>query len=355
MPLEEELDRFKAKFDRQLEIFLIDKINQHRQVDPVLADMTKRVAKRVLRGGKRIRPLLIKLAYDLAGGKDSEKIIKAGIAIELLHQYLLTHDDIIDRDQIRYGGDTLEVDYHKLFQKKFNKTDPHLGLSLGIIAGDHLHTLALDALTESGFPAESIIKAVNWLNQILYDTVAGFQITYFQNHLPIAKAEETDYLKGILLVSGRYTIEAPLMLGLILADNTSIKSALHHYSQNVGLGFQMQDDILGLFGNTKTTGKPVGNDIREGKKTLLLVKTYKRVNSEEKKFLQKCVGKNITQIQLRQIQHLVKKSGTLKECQNLAKDYVKKGKRALFTLKVTPSQATTLLTDIADFLITRSK
>jgi geranylgeranyl pyrophosphate synthase len=122
----------------------------------------------------------------------------------------------------------------------------------------------------------------------------------------------------------------------------------------VGLAFQIQDDILGMFGKTKITGKPVGNDFREGKKTILVIKAYENVNDEQKKMLSDNIGKELSSNKLEKVQAIIKESGALDYAVELAKDNALKGKRALEKLSSQIEQeAKTTLVELADFLVER--
>lgn len=349
------LSRHKKIFDKELDRFFQEKKKEFRQVDKVLYDLTVKVQKQALRGGKRLRPLLCLLAYDLAGGKDKKKIIKAGIALELIHQFLITHDDIIDRDEKRYGKASMWRDYQNTFEKKYKKKDIHLGNSMAMIAGDHMNILARAALNESSFDNKTLNKANNWFNTLLFDTFAGWQIQYFLNFEDIDKVDEKIFLKGMRLVSGRYTFEGPLVLGLILAGNKKPEKALRIYSENVGIAYQITDDILGMFGKSKDTGKPVGNDFREGKKSLLVLRAYKKANNEDKKFLKKLLGKQFTQRKFKRILKIIIDTGSLKYSLQLAKEHVEKGKKAISSLKQSNQGVVEILHHLADFAVERKR
>lgn len=353
MNLQTVLNQNKKVIDDQLEKFFSKKEKQHRLIDPSLSQVTQIVAKQALSGGKRIRPLLAQVSYKLSGGKNLSRATKASVSLELLHQYFLVHDDIIDRDEKRYGQPTIELQYQKLFRQKYKARDKHLGLSLGIITGDYICALAHSAILESGFNSEKITNSLKLLEKAIFLTSAGWQIQFFQNQEKLKTANEKISLKGAELVSARYTFETPLMLGTLLSGNNKYDAILKNYSKNVGLAFQIKDDILGIFGEPSITGKPAGNDFREGKKTLLVLRAYKKATNEDKKFIEKYLGKQITQTQLKRLKEIILSTKSLYYSAQLAEKYAYKGIKSIISLPNSTQKST--LEELAKFVVNRDK
>ena len=147
---------------------------------------------------------------------------------------------------------------------------------------------------------------------------------------------------------------SPLLLGTIFAGKRSVfESALTTYGTHVGTAFQIHDDILGLFGKTEETGKAVGNDVREGKKTLLIQYAYRHCNGEDQKFLEKVVGSTMTEKELEQVQAIIKKSGSLQYSQDKAKKHVEDGIAAVRALETGDRMIKQHLIEVAQFVIQR--
>lgn len=324
-----------------------------RGIAPSLARSVQWLEEFSLRGGKYVRPFLVRLGFELAGGELGD-YLKAGAAVELHHKHLLILDDIADRDESRYGGPSLERAYHQVFGT--TSDGMHRSLSFAMLDGVFLGSLSRELLFSTSFSSEIKKHCLHILNTTMYrDTLAGWQIHGLQAIRPIEETTEDEFIQGLELVTARYTFEGPLQIGLILAKNQSevLEDTLKTYSKYVGTAFQIQDDILGLFGDPKETGKPVGNDVREGKKTLLLQRAYKKAKHEDKKFLQKIVGSTLSESELYRVQTLVKESGSLGHSQALAEDYVQKGIQALKRLPSSPAKI--LLTEVAEYIISRNK
>jgi len=345
----------KTTVDRELKRFFADREKEYKNLDSLLFEMTVNVRKHVLRGGKRGRPFLCFLAYKLVGGIDNKAITRASISLELLHQFLLTHDDIVDRDEKRYGGPTLEMVYKDIFKRKFGVDENHPGKALAMIAGDLLEQLGYKALYSSEFGEKIVLEAAQEINKVAIETVAGWQIQYFQNFELISEANQKQFLKGMELVSAKYSFELPLMVGLILAGKKQVyEKILTKYAYHVGMAYQIQDDILGVFGKSKKTGKPSGNDVREGKKTLLILKAYKNASSKEKEFMKKVIGTDLNSRELNQVREIIKTTGSFDESKKMAQDHIIKGKSVLEKLpRKADKQAIEKFKQLADFAVKR--
>src|SRR5665647_793695 len=166
------LKDFKEEVDRELGIYLDKTIKNAQKHDIIIANALKYVKEFALSGGKRIRPAFMYYGYLAAGGKEREKIIRASISIELVHIYLLIHDDIMDRDNTRHGIDTVHYKYAKLGKRFFKDGDfEHFGCSMGIMIGDMIGAFGNQVIYDSKFDAELIMKALSRLQSIIAMTV----------------------------------------------------------------------------------------------------------------------------------------------------------------------------------------
>lgn len=310
------------------------------------------------RGGKYLRPLLVILGYKLAGGKNVKSILPVAAGVELFHRHILNLDDIADRDEKRYGGPTLWQAYQETFEGQ--KDMPHLARSFAEIDGTLLGSFAFDLMNTAKIDPEITLNVMTILHrQMYFETVAGWQIHFHQNLLPLAAATEADFITGLDLVTARYTFVGPLQIGAALAGlehDHQLFHTFHEFGRHVGTAFQMQDDILGLFGDTKETGKPVGNDVREGKKTLLLQRAFAVASPIDRKFLVKACGSTkLTAEHLDRVREIVVKTGALKSCQDLAIEEVDQGVTALQASDDLPVELVEILVELADFVVRRTK
>ncbi len=355
----------KAPISQKLTEFFAVKKTDAEKLSPTLAHSVETLESFVLHGGKRVRSLLVLLGYFLAKGtleqesldsKTVHAIYSISAAIELVHKYLLVLDDIADQDEKRNDKPTIWKKYESEFADRGWKNPTHHGRTFAEIDSALLASFVTDMVEGAGFPFidDDLLYILSLINKHMYfETVAGWQIQYELNHVPLSEATEAEFMKGLELVTARYTFVAPLKIGYSLGNefNQEVSDALESYGVNVGTAFQIQDDILGLFGNPKETGKPVGNDVREGKKTLLLQQAYKHAHSLDQEFLTDVCGREMFGDELVRVQHLVTKTGALAHSQQLAKEYVDKGIAALEPLP--DSTHKKILIDLANFVIQR--
>lgn len=343
------------QIQQALKNFLAEQHKLAPELTPHWAESIDTITDFVMRGGKAIRPLLVVLSYQLFGGKE-DAVYAVAAGVEMLHKYLLNMDDIADRDEKRYGGPTIWQFYQLKYQDWQDKE--HHGRTLAEVDGVLMASFATELVRTANFPANKILDVLGIMNQRSYwKTIAGWKIQYFMNHTALPDATEEEFLKGLELVTGQYSFVAPLKIGALLAgvkESSTEMKALEEYGHHIGRAFQLHDDVLGLFGEPEETGKPVGNDVREGKKTLLLQRAYKKSNKADQKFLTDVCGRNLTASELKRVQEIVKETGALAESEKLAKESVEKGIAALAVLDQQKNEVE-LLKELANFVIERKK
>ncbi|WP_456418412.1 polyprenyl synthetase family protein [Methanocaldococcus infernus] len=221
-------------------------------------------------GGKRIRPYLSILTYNLK--KDNIKeILPAAVSVELIHNYTLIHDDIMDNDELRRGKPTVHIAY---------------GEEMAILAGDLLYAKAFEAIGNIK-DEKKAYKVLKVLSKACVDVCEGQAMDMeFESYWPTLE----EYLEMIKKKTGAL-LEASAEIGGIMAEfNEEEMKAIKSYAEKIGLTFQIQDDILDIIGDEKKIGKPVGSDIREGKKTIIIIHAINTVNEEEKEKLLSILG-----------------------------------------------------------------
>lgn len=228
----------------------------------------------VLGGGKRIRPLFGWAGFVGSGGLDSEvdpaAVLRAVSALEFIQACALIHDDIIDSSDTRRGQPTVHRASAAQHRSSQNLGDPdHYGESVAILVGDLALTWAEDMLTDSGVSAEALRRAREPWRAMRTEVIGGQLLDIAleaAGNEDIALARSVNRYK-----TAAYTIERPLHLGAALAGaSEELIAAFRGYGRDIGIAFQLRDDLLGVFGDPAVTGKPAGDDLREGKRTELL-------------------------------------------------------------------------------------
>ncbi len=355
---------YLAEFRKDIEPLMKDyfrfKKESFRKVDPLAEEAVKILEKFTMSGGKRIRPAMVYYGFLLGGGvideKNKKDILYASMAIELIHSFLLIHDDIIDRDAKRHGVDTIHEYYKKVAKKIFPKTDPdHFGNSMAIIAGDLAASMANEILFDSNFLPEVILKALKQLQKVVYTTIPGEMLDVVMEAR--GRTTEDEILKMHEGKTAFYTFEGPLHLGIILANNGSDKllKDVSEYSLATGKAFQIRDDVLGIFGDEKKLGKPVGSDIIEKKQTLLLIKALENGNREQKKIIKKLFGKkDLSLDELELFRKVIVETGALAYSENLAKSFSEKAFGVLEQIDTKNEKGKDFLGKIAEYITVRN-
>lgn len=353
MDIQRTLSSFKEKINIEIESHLDKAIKEANQRDVLTADALRYVKKFTLSGGKRLRAALMYYGYLAVGGKERKKMLRTAVSIELIHIFLLIHDDIIDNDKKRHRVDTVNFKYQKLGKKISSQGDyEHFGNSMAIIIGDMVGAMGSQIIFDSKFDTNLVFKALTKLQEVVSMTSIGQSKDIYLEYVGVATEE--DILKMYEYKTAKYTIEGPLHLGASLggASDKTLKN-FSNYAIPMGIAFQIQDDILGIFGSEKKTGKSVGSDIEEGKQTILVVKARENSNSKQKKQINDILGKkNITPEDIEKFQKIIKETGSLDYAVALARKLINRGKKNIEKMNIN-KEAKDFLIGIAGYMIQR--
>lgn len=287
----------------------------------------------MLRGGKRIRGALTVLGYEMFGGKNLTMIVDAAMAIEMLQSYLLMMDDIQDRSEIRRGGPTaheMMTNYHKKHHLRGDAN--HFGESIAMnsyLVGCHT---ALELITSLDVNAKILIRALKNVHKSYVITAHGQTLDIFSEVSD--DITERDINNILLWKTAYYTFVNPLQFGAILAGaDESDLTLLYKYAIPAGKAFQLTDDILGIFGNEFESGKSPMDDIKDGKRTLLVMKALEKSPKAEAYFLRRCLGKRDLNIdEFNECKKIIKLSGAKKYTENLAHNYIGEASEVLSSI-----------------------
>jgi geranylgeranyl diphosphate synthase type I len=327
MDLKRELKKRVDFFNRALEKFLSDGEPE------ILYDAARHLP---LAGGKRLRPSLAMISCEAVSG-DVRNVMPLAIALELVHNFTLVHDDIMDKSKLR---------------RKIPSVHIKFGEPTAIIAGDLLFTKAFEAMHSISGDL-SVFKNVEFgLIDCVREISEGQQTDMeFEKRQNVTEEEYIEMILKKTAVTFMYAAEA----GAILGGGTKEQvNALNEFGKSLGLGFQIHDDYLDMSSDEKTLGKDIGNDIRNGKKTLIAVHCLNNASGYDKKLLEKIFGNaKATDEEVKQVYNLFKKVGSVEYAKNTAAQYCEKAKKAL---EVIPSsKAKTILLELAEYSIKREK
>ncbi len=330
-----QLEDYQPKIAELIRKFFDKEIKDVKDWHPFFRHMLAAAKRQILRGGKRIRPILSIQAYKAVGGRDIREAEKTSIGIEIFHTFLLMHDDIIDQDDLRHGGPAAHAIYREYHKSKLDYGESgHFGESVSLVLGDILASYCYRIVLDSKFPAPRRIAAVQHMNNVLKATGYGEIMDVLIGAR--GRASEKDILEVLEYKTARYTVESPLILGGILGGAPDyVQRAFSRYALPLGIAFQIQDDILGMFADEKKLGKPVGSDLQEGKQTLLVDQVRKKARPADRRRFDSILGKpDIRKADIKEARRIVTESGALDYSRDLAKKYALQAKRAIASAKI---------------------
>lgn len=298
--------------------------------------------KRLSKGGKRVRGYLIKLGQMLFG-KDDDSYIDIAAAIEIFQTAILIHDDVIDEADKRRGLDTINAKYAG-----------HIGISKAICIGDLGFFISYNIINNANISDDLKIEIMKVYSKTLYNTVNGEIIDV---ELPLKSLEYHKKMDDKLIYdiyvnkTAWYTIIGPILIGASSANASSLdKEKLMKMGENLGIAFQIKDDLLGLYSEDDSMGKTL-NDIKEGKQTIIYKYAIDHANKEEIEIINKYYGNScVTMDENRIITDLFIKLGAKENAEKLELEYTKKGIDIINSMDVKNKD---LFMDFANYLLKR--
>jgi len=317
----------------------------------------ERLAEYVLRGGKRLRGALCLLGCAAGGGAEQDAF-PAALGLELFHAYLLVHDDFMDRDTERRGGPTLHV---ALARKEsiarsaaVGAVAEHTAGSLAVLSGSLLQAWALEQIFSSPVAPERVLAAGKMVARALGEVTLGQVLDVAAPLIPELPRDAA--LKIEEMKTGSYTFELPLTLGALLAGaSLETHAALSAYALPLGQAFQIADDLLGTFGDIGQTGKSAGNDLREGKKTLIVLHALQVSRGADLETLRAGLGnEGLSEDKLEQLREILRRVGAERFARDEAERLCAEAEKALETNAI-PGAVAEELRAIARYSVRRQK
>jgi geranylgeranyl diphosphate synthase, type I len=343
------LAHVRGRVDRALQAFLGQQHDVLLAAGPDLLPGAESISG-LLAGGKRLRPAFCYWGWRGAGGPDCPEIINAAAALELLHAGALVHDDLMDASDTRRGQPSL----HRQFEARHARSHWHgspaaFGMGAAILLGDLLLCWTDEMFHASGLPGEALRRGRPVLDRMRTEVFAG----QYLDLLGQVSGDETleSALRVVEFKTTKYTIERPLHLGAALAGGCAgqapgpgagqdevpgagqglgLAAAYTAYGLPLGLAFQLRDDILGVFGDPAQTGKPAGDDVREGKRTVLLAIARDRATAGQAEVIDRYLGDPmLDEAGTAEVRAAITATGALTECERMIGRHVDEAIAAL--------------------------
>lgn len=348
-PVPVELSTIAAPVEARLRSLLDEEHVRWIAVDADLGEPLDVLRAFVLAGGKRIRPAFCHWAFVGAGGDpDDPRVVDAGAAFELLHAFALVHDDVMDGSSMRRNEPTVHMTFaERHAARRWNGEARRFGEGIAILVGDLAEVFADRLMTGVGTGAFDVWNELKIeLNVGQYLDVLGAA----RGDVDLATARRIVRYK-----SGKYTIERPLHLGAALAGGLDrLHGVLSAFGQPLGDAFQLRDDVLGTFGESDITGKPVGDDLREGKPTPLLAIARERADNAQARVLDRVGSVDLDADEIEAIGAVFVATGALAEVDRMIDELVTTAVAALDGTTLA-GDAATALRNLAIYVGTRER
>lgn len=328
----------RQKIDHYLNDFFRQKIDEAHAIDPQYADLWRAVHTLFQAGGKRLRPYMLFLAYQTfnESSEPIDNILPAAAAQELLHLAMLIHDDIIDRDVVRYGVKNITGQYDETYATLLSDQSErrHFSNSAALLAGDLLISQAHYLLQQSTVDHSRIATSQHTMMQAIFHVVGGELLDTESAFRPFndSKALTISQHK-----TASYSFVSPLTMGAQLAGaNQTTITRLTAFGNALGIAYQVTDDILGAFGNEAITGKSSSNDFREAKHTFLVEQFYLLASKKQRDAFDQVYGNHTaTNDDIEHARQLLIDSGARAAAEKMATAYAAEAYDALRTLSPT--------------------
>jgi geranylgeranyl diphosphate synthase, type I len=335
------------RVDERITVLMDTELARWSLIDTDLVAPLSSLRSLVLAGGKRLRPAFCHWAYVGVGGDPEDtSLVDAGAGLELLHTFALVHDDVMDGSRTRRGMDAVHIqfiDAHHEFSGRGE--DRRFGEGVAILVGDLAFVYA-DILL-NGANAE----AIRIFNELRIEVNIGQYLDLLgsvRGEPSIESARRICQYK-----SGKYTIERPLHLGAALGGRlASVEGALTAYGMPLGEAFQLRDDLLGTIGDDQLTGKPVGDDLREGKPTALIAEARKSATPPQRQLLTQIGDPNLSDAAIIEMQGVLHATGAVARIEQRIEELRNESIEAIASATMT-TESLEALVELAHFVTSR--
>jgi len=329
------LDDFLARQADVLEVVSLD-----------LAPMAEAVGD-LLHGGKRLRPAFCYWGWRGAGRPDRQEIVRAATGLELFQAAALIHDDVMDGSDTRRGMPAVHRRFAELHRgSSWSGSPERFGEAAAILIGDLCLSWADELLTSSGLPGDALQRGRPVFDLMRTQLMGGQYLDMLEQALGgTPQGGTAERARTVIRYkSAKYSIEHPLLLGGSLADAPrSLLDAYSAYGLPLGEAFQLRDDVLGVFGDPAETGKPAGDDLREGKRTLLIAYALERATPAQAATVRRHLGDpRLDPHGVQALREVVVDTGALDRVEWLVAELVEQAQGALARADVTPEARTVL-------------
>ncbi len=321
------------------------------EIGPELAELVQ-AARDATSGGKRLRPSFCYWGFRAAGGDPRQPVLKAAASLEMLHVSALVHDDVMDSSDVRRGAPAAHKRFEALQRARSEKSglggDPvGFGVGAAILLGDLCLIWADEMLHTSGFDAAALARASKFFDAVRVEVTAGQYLDLLAQ--ASGEADMDRALRVLRFKSATYTIERPLHIGAALGGaGQHLIDSLSAYGLPLGEAFQLRDDLLGVFGDPAVTGKPAGDDLREGKRTILVAYAVEHASEVQLAEFNRLFGRpELDDDEIQLLREILQDSRAVQACEDLITERTEDALDALDRAPIDDEASRKALADLA--------
>ena len=285
-----DLSAARVEINSSLERFVTKESQLLNGIGAELEIAASAMSRYILGSGKRLRPLFAYIGFLGTGKQINQNIVNAVSSLELIHVCALMHDDLMDSSDTRRGAPSLHREFENYHRSNgLSGRADRFGAAAAILLGDLALVWSAKMFHQSGIKNEELLNALEIYDDLRVELMAGQYLDINEQTLSTSSIERS--MKIARYKSGKYTIERPLHFGAALGGRRDLLETYSNYGLPLGEAFQLRDDLLGVFGESEITGKPTGDDLLEGKRTVLIAKTFELANASQAMALSMVLGK----------------------------------------------------------------
>ena len=335
-------DALRDRVQRVLDEFLARQSAALATVSPDLAPLMATISE-LLAGGKRLRSAFCYWGWRGADREDDERIVRVAAALEMFQAAALLHDDVMDGSDTRRGRPAAHRRLAELHRGQgWVGSSDAFGIAGAILAGDLCLSWSDEMFTGSGLPDAQLARGRRVFDQMRTELMAGQYLDMFEQVQPTTTVARARHV--IRYKSAQYTVEQPLLLGGSLADaSPDLLAGYRAFGLALGEAFQLRDDVLGVFGDPGETGKPAGDDLREGKRTALVAAVLDAADADQEATVRRLLGDpSLDSSGVTELQGLIVDTGALDRVESLITSRLDEALEALGKAPVAPAAADVL-------------
>ena len=325
-----DINFLREEINHALAQFIKDEERDLARIGSELDPVSEHLERFLLDSGKRLRPIFAYVGFLGAAKNPTPQMIAAFASLELVHVCALIHDDVMDGSDTRRGAPAIHKSFENLHKtKNLTGSAEQFGISAAILLGDLALIWSDQMLHNAGLSDQQLINGLKIYDEMRVELMAGQYLDVYEQALASQSVERA--LKVARFKSGKYTIERPLHFGAAIAgSHPSLEKLYSDYGIPLGEAFQLRDDLLGVFGDPSETGKPAGDDLREGKRTVLMALAMEKADASAKKLFNDLLGKaDLTNDQIKDLQDEIIKSGAVEQVEEMITQFTKEALLAL--------------------------